>query len=461
MTISSVRILGANNTRRGFLERLVRPILSQHRQDPTYNLQEAIAEIGGAVDKLNRLDIFHTPISTYIDAAEPTIASTTPTDHDVFISVRERGRYTVKTGTEAGSSEGSAYVNVALRNLLGGAESLNANASLGTRTRSAYSAFFDTPILSNPDLKLEFGGLASSTLKPWASHEEVLKGGLTKLLWRSSPYTRHELAYNGFWRQITGLSEKASAGVRADAGDSFKSSISHTWTADTRDVPMMPSRGALLKLSSELAGYGPLQGDVAFGKCEAESQIALPVSLPGIKGETGISVTAGLRGGFLYPLTLAGQQSPSLSRLNDRFQLGGPTDVRGFRLSGLGPHDGQDALGGDVYAAGGLSVLLPIPHVGKDTPLRLQGFVNAGRLLALKDVQKNKDKPVNARDVSSSFVETIKESGNELPSTTAGIGLVYAHPAARFEVNFSLPLVLRKGEEGRKGISFGVGLSFL
>lgn len=223
----------------------------------------------------------------------------------------------------------------------------------------------------------------------------------------------------------------------------------------------MPSRGYLLKTVTEIAGLGPLKGDVAFGKFELESQAAVPIPIPGVKGESGISFTAGLRGGLLYPLTLGGQPAPSQSRINDRFQLGGPTDVRGFRLSGLGPREGQDALGGDVYAAGGASLLFPIPRMGKDTPLRFQTFINAGRLLSLKDTRQDKEQAMSSNDVQSSFKQTVDELSNGLPSTAAGFGLVYAHPAARFEVNFSLPLVMRKGEEGRKGLSFGVGLSFL
>ena len=43
----------------------------------------------------------------------------------------------------------------------------------------------------------------------------------------------------------------------------------------------------------------------------------------------------------------------------------------------------------------------------------------------------------------------------------AGFGIVYAHPVARFELNFGLPLIMRRGEEGRKGLQFGVGLNFL
>jgi outer membrane protein insertion porin family len=64
-------------------------------------------------------------------------------------------------------------------------------------------------------------------------------------------------------------------------------------------------------------------------------------------------------------------------------------------------------------------------------------------------------------EVSANMKRTLAELRNGLPSASAGLGLVYAHPMARFELNFSLPLVMRRGEEGRKGVSFGVGISFL
>jgi len=140
------------------------------------------------------------------------------------------------------------------------------------------------------------------------------------------------------------------------------------------------------------------------------------------------------------------------SRINDRFLLGGPTDVRGFKLGGLGPRDGVDAGGGDVYAASSINLLLPLPRVDASTPLRLHIFANAGRLLALK-----KTETTTSRNVYS----TVAELGNGIPSLAAGVGLVYAHPVARFELNFGLPLVVRKGEEGRKGLQFGVGINFL
>ena len=401
--------------------------------------------------------IFQDPISIYLDKPSKTDPSTTPTDVAVYYSVKEKGRIFAKTGTDLGNAEGSAYANVQWRNVFGGAETLDANVSYGTRTRSSYSAAFDTPVLSDPGLRFQVGGVQSATQKIHSSHEEVLRGGWSKLRWMTGAGL-HEVGYNGFWRQVTGLAQNASPTVRNDAGDSFKSSITHTWTNDGRDNPSLPTRGSYMKTMSELAGFGPLQGDVAFFKGEVEQQTAIPIPIPGVKGNSGVAFTTGLRAGLLYPLTLGNNSNPSLSRINDRFQLGGPTDVRGFRLSGLGPHDGSDAVGGDVYAAGSANLFVPIPKVGPEKPFRLQAFVNGGRLLAL---QQDKEGDMTGDEVKTAMSETIEELGNGLPSIAAGVGLVYAHPVARFELNFSLPLVIRKGEDARKGVQFGIGINFL
>jgi outer membrane protein insertion porin family len=302
--------------------------------------------------------------------------------------------------------------------------------------------------------------LSSSIYKPWASHEEAVKGGGLKYNWATKSGTSHQLGYSGAWRQITGLSENASPTVRNDAGDTVKSSITHTWLADRRNHPFLPSRGYLLKTVSEIAGWGPLRGDVAYWKSELDTSAAIPLPVPGIQGESGISLTGGFRAGFLYPLPVGFGRDSKPSRLNDRFQLGGPTDVRGFKMSGLGPHDGGDAVGGDLYYAASTNLLIPFPRIGKDTPLRFQLFANAGRLIALKD-SKGKGKAEDGKSQQKDFYGSVTQLGNGIPSLSAGFGVVYAHPVARFELNFGLPLVIRRGELGRKGLQFGVGINFL
>ncbi|KAI1933054.1 hypothetical protein LOZ66_006582 [Ophidiomyces ophidiicola] len=454
-TISSIQVLNATRTRRSFLHTVLSPLLSSNMDRP-YTLAEVLQEVSKCTDKLHRFDIFEQPISVYLDKPSQTDPSTTPTDLDVYLSVKERSRFILKTGTDLGNGEGSAYANAQWRNIFGGAESFNVNFSKGTRTQSAYQGVFQTPLFGNPDFRFELGGVKSDSLKPWASYEETIRGAWARLHWLNDRGNRHEVGLNGFWRQTAANGMNVSPAVRADAGHSMKTSISHSWTNDQRDNPILPSRGHYVKTINELAGYGPLKSDVSFLKSEIETQAVLPI--PGPKGDTGITFTSSFRAGLLYPLGFDSSMTRR-PRINDRFQLGGPTDVRGFKLSGLGPHEGVDALGGDVYAAGSANLFFPLPRVGRDTPLRLQAFINSGRLLPLK--MPNGDVPQTMAQANDSVVHTVSELANGLPSTAAGIGLVYAHPVARFELNFSLPLVLRKGEEGRKGLQFGVGISFL
>jgi len=329
----------------------------------------------------------------------------------------------LKTGTDLGNTEGSAYGQLTYRNLFGGAEALNLTGSLGTRTRSAYQATLSGFL--GPFTTWEIAGLNSSRDNTaYASHIELNKGGTAALRWGTQ--IRQEIAYEGIWRQVTSLHEDASPTVRQDAGDSIKSAFTHTILSDTRDSSLLPSQGVLLKLKNQIAGRA-LGGTVSHWKSEAQAAIAIPISK--------VTFATSIRGGLLYPFG-------GSSTITDRFQLGGATDVRGFHLGGLGPHSGRDALGGNAYIAGSTALLFPFPRAPADSGLRLQTFVNGGRLVS------------DYRDILDSP-----------PSLAAGVGIVYGHPVARFELNFCLPIIMRKGAEGseraRKGIQFGIGIEFL
>jgi outer membrane protein insertion porin family len=109
-------------------------------------------------------------------------------------------------------------------------------------------------------------------------------------------------------------------------------------------------------------------------------------------------------------------------------------------------------------------MLLPIPYKGPDSPLRFQLFVNGGRLVALKNKGKERQatgEGMDAKIVRDGMVRAFKEITGGPPSMAAGLGLVYAHPMARFELNFSLPLAMARGEQSTKGLQFGVGINFM
>ncbi|KAJ4303904.1 hypothetical protein N0V88_001504 [Collariella sp. IMI 366227] len=339
-SISSIEVHGATNTRRSLLDHIFKPLV-EDAAAPGTTLGQVLEHIGVATKKLSRFDIFKEEGFNVFLSEVPRTETAPPTDRtdlDISIRVKEKSRLVFSAGTDFGNAEGSAYTNAVLRNIFGGAESLSINASTGTRTRSAYNAVFSTPVNGNPDLRLSVEALRSATQKPWASHEEHLTGANLRFAWLT-PTTgdAHSLSYASTWRQLTGLAATASPTIRADAGDSLKSSLTHTFTRDRRDSPTLPQNGYLLRTVSELAGWGPLQGDVAFAKTELEASGAVPFpTVNPLSKPSGISLGASLRLGLLCPLPtgyrLTGLAQPS--KVNDRFQLGGPTDVRGSSLAG-------------------------------------------------------------------------------------------------------------------------------
>ncbi|KAF3906704.1 hypothetical protein ABW20_dc0110584 [Dactylellina cionopaga] len=456
----SVTILGAGRTRRSFLEKLVKPSLDRSDQGD-FTLKDALSELQRTIGGLRYFDIFHPNIPFYLDTIpnytfDPSKPNA-PIPLTAIINIKERSRFLLKSGTDIGNTEGSAYGQATLRNVFGGAESLHITGSKGTRTRTAYDATFSTPINSSPFSSFELKVLsAARDNTAISSYTEHSRGVIGTLRWsQPSHYLNQSISYEGLWRTLTSLEEIASPSVRDNAGHSIKSAITHIITRDTRDSPILPTSGALLRLRNSVAGFGLLKGTVAHWRSEVESAWAVPLF-------KGVSFNSSFRGGILYPLALSGQAVPKPSSIADRFHIGGANDVRGFQTGGLGPHSGKDSLGGDAYVAGSVGMLFPFPRVGTESGLRFQAFVNGGRVLALQTPPG-----ANMTNVGEGIGYTVSKLLSEVPSLAAGVGIVYGHPVARFELNFCLPLGVRgtHGEEGaeraRKGLQFGVGVEFL
>ena len=134
-------------------------------------------------------------------------------------------------------------------------------------------------------------------------------------------------------RQVSGLSQTASPSIIASAGETIKNSFSHTVIHDKRDDTLLPTNGYLLKSTQEFAGFGG--GDVRYLKATAETQYIKTFS----KLWPRTHFVYGGRGGVLWSL-----EKGAMTRITDRFFLGGPTDVRGFREFGIGPKDGSMLL---------------------------------------------------------------------------------------------------------------------
>ncbi|WFD34715.1 hypothetical protein MCUN1_001559 [Malassezia cuniculi] len=341
---------------------------------------------------------------------------------DIVLQVKPTSRYFLKSSTSFGNSEGTASIQGKIRNIFGGAETLDGSATLGTRTRRAYNLVFSTPVLSSPDIWASLSGIAQHIDR--TSHigaQEGLHTLRAAITYSQGGASRHELAYELGHRRLHHISPTASAAVRRLGEPSLKSALSYVFERDDRDDPLFATVGSHVRTELTYAGLG---GDTSF--LRAEGQVAVSRAF----GD-GWAWSLSARSGALQML------DGHKSRFYDRFMLGGPTCVRMFHFNALGPHSGSDSLGGDTYWSAGASVVAPLP--GKpDWPLKLHAFLNAGQLanaLAPTDLLQ--------------------------PSVSAGGGLLFQQGTLRLELNFGVPLAARKSDGLRKGFQFGVGISYL
>nr|CAG8440604.1 12075_t:CDS:10 [Entrophospora candida]CAG8585733.1 6589_t:CDS:10 [Entrophospora candida] len=416
--VNSIKLDGVKKTRRNFLEQIFNPILKAR------TLGSIIDEIQISIDKLYRLDIFEN-FDILLDTSNNQLTQIDVID--VLLSVEEKKRFFMKTGTEIGNDSGSANLSLNVRNLFGGAETLEAYMATSTQTSRIFQFCLATPINGNPDSKIDISAFRmTKSNQLYSSHDEILKG--SALRWRGiSKLGFHELNYGLIWRQICNINNDATLSIRESAGHSLKSSISHTFIYDKRDDIILPSSGYYFKLFQEVAGFG---GDVNFIKNEIENQINYPL------GE-GFIFSASLRNGILYPLK-------DKSNISDRFFLGGAQSVRGFKLNGLGPReDKKDSLGGDIYLAGGISLFTPLPKL-KKYPVKGHLFINGGSLIEF-DSRRN-------------FLNNFKNL-TKTPSISAGIGIAYKSSILRFEINFCLPLIATASDK-LKRFQLGLGINF-
>lgn len=529
LRLNAIRIAGANRALRpSFIASLCRPYM-----DPTLSTQNPDASLlstlyygsrtshvlpaqpttlpsilaltSSLAGDLDKLDVFRNIQASLAPSMNP---GATEEDVDIILACgKPKGRVFLKSSTDVGNGEGSASVQGRLRNVFGGAETLQGSATFGTRTKQAFNVEFGGPFPGNPDIEFKLSAFSHDRdYSAFASVSEGVKGLRASI---NSSFTtepkgvinpteddaeqtgttsQHELAYEASLRELGRVMGDASVAVRKmAAAPSVKSALSWTWVSESRDSPVLPSRGRKLRSVLEYAGLG---GDAKHVKAELEvstgrhfspldwlfsstpssapstssspspflEEAKLDTSLPTPTAESSDATTTTpllsslyplytsltFRSGLLHPLSTPSSQKPKPTHFSDRFQLGGPTSLRMFRHSSLGPKSDADSLGGDAFWSLGLSCLSPIPRK-PHWPLMLHTFVNAGQLCQLP--------------TQGNYWGGLKELTQ--PSSSVGLGLVYMQGQLRVELNAGVPLTARKGDGMRKGLQLGIGIDFL
>ena len=120
--------------------------------------------------------------------------------------------------------------------------------------------------------------------------------------------------------------------------------------------------------------------------------------------------------------------------LFDKYFLGGPTSIRGFKYRDIGPHDeNDDPIGGKFYAYSTLEYTIPIFE-----RLGIAAFFDIGNLYAEPD------------DVDLSVL-----------NGSVGLGLRIKLPVGPISFDYGYPVVTDDFHDGENGVfTFNLGTTF-
>ncbi|QPG76797.1 hypothetical protein FOA43_004191 [Brettanomyces nanus] len=446
--VPQVVVLGAGDSfRYAFLQRQLQPLLSNNER---LTMEDFLKNVD-----LTALNFMKTGTIRNIGLSltQPQMKSPTNCEDTLEfvanLNVLPVKKFFMKVGTNVGNGEGDGYLTLQWKNIFGGGELLNFDTNLslnglGTKNKSQYLLNYSMPLNNNPNLKFDSLVYHSSRLIDYTTYHDQYSTGITNRIssnfFPSEKKFNHELSFENLLRGIkmaySPNNYRGNSLVNdyflMNAGHSLKSSLCYTLKYDSRDSLVLSRHGNALKISSELS---ILPGSRFLKNC-LESSSSLPLtdtSCLNINWKLGLITR--LYGDPVNPM--------------DKFQLGGPNDMRGFMLSGMGPKQMGMSIGGDAFFAAGISLFNKIPFVAKDSNFKMHSFLNTGKLINVGSYKDGGSISDIARGVTTEV------------DLSAGLGVVYAHPAARFELNYTLPLVAHSGDDLRRGLQWGIGLSFL
>jgi outer membrane protein insertion porin family len=170
--------------------------------------------------------------------------------------------------------------------------------------------------------------------------------------------------------------------IHQEAGYNLVSKFDAQLAYDTRNSVTLPNKGQRSSITGTLAG--PFPGDREYYKLEARTawyfRGFFPSHVLEIIGKTGVADSYGSTGGVPF---------------YDRYYLGGPDSLRGFRYHSVSPRErpfpspdqpgsSREPIGGDTYWFGSIDYSVPIIQSDKErgVGLRAAVFYDIGNVMA-------------------------------------------------------------------------------
>ncbi|MBI5886341.1 MAG: outer membrane protein assembly factor BamA [Deltaproteobacteria bacterium] len=161
-------------------------------------------------------------------------------------------------------------------------------------------------------------------------------------------YTYGYLTYRLEEAKVSNVGGTASTYIKEQEGTATESSLTAALKRDTRDDAFFPTEGAVLSLSTTVAG-GMFGGSSDFIKYETDNIKYFPLFW---------DTTFSIRGNLGYVQGYGGKQVP----VYERYYLGGINSLRGFRTRSVGPKSpgSDEIIGGKAMALANFEYLFPI-----------------------------------------------------------------------------------------------------
>ncbi|MCU0833317.1 MAG: outer membrane protein assembly factor BamA [Chromatiaceae bacterium] len=356
---------------------------------------------------------------------------------DVDVSVKEKPSGNLLAGIGFSQSQGIIFnTSVTQNNFLGTGKrvSLGFNNSSSTRLyRLAYTNPYFTIDGISRGFELSY---RETDFREFDSAEYTTDVGIAGLNF-SLPITDTSRAGLGIRYQYTkfkpGDSDLAQQ-FEADNGDQFNDFLlTASYTNDTRDSAVFPTRGGLQNLVGEVGVPG---SDLQYYRLTYRHRHYVPLT-----SQFTLALNADLGYGNAYGDT---SQFPFF----ENFFAGGPRTVRGWKENTLGPREStgdQDPVGGNAKVVGSVELYAP-PPIGGDfaKTLRLGAFFDFGNVWVTES-----DELISP---SGSF------SLSDLRYST-GLSVVWLSPVGALSMSLAYPLN-DKDDDDTQIFQFGFGQTF-
>jgi outer membrane protein insertion porin family len=354
----------------------------------------------------------------YFDKVDvTTVPGSDKTKIVVNVDVTERPTGIFSIGGGFSSVDGVVgTIDLSQRNFLGRGWETSIRLRGGAQTQQGVISFtepwlFDQPIAAGFDL--------FDNIRQYTEYTIDSLGGGVRMSRPFAEYSRWHLGYRLTRDKISNLTT-ADPVLLAEKGNRVTSLVEGALTRDSRDNVMAPTKGASSNLTIDFAGIG---GDSRFIKTIASTSYFHPIWFHHVLSGR---VEAG------YGFGWATEPLP----LFERFYLGGPNSIRGFKFRKISPIDDAGVrIGGTTEVLGNVEYLIPLPNFGIGA-IRLATFFDVGNVYGFKT-------RFDLTDLRYS----------------AGPGIRWNSPFGPIRVDYGLNLGRRRGEDFG-AFQFSVGSPF-